>query len=91
MAKKDISWKRRTESGERQEMYVRRLAGQWIFYTRQGRYDQWRILDDPPLADWLELLDAVSRRSLRQLLRPEEVEQLKKIIHLRFPGATLPT
>ena len=91
MAKREISWKRRTESGERQEMYVRHVAGEWIFYARAGRYEQWRILDDPPLADWMELLDAVSRRTVRQLLRPEEEAYLKKIIRERFPDAALPT
>ena len=91
MAKKEISWKRRTETGERQEIYVRHIAGRWIFYARHGRYDQWRLMDDPPLADWLELLDAVCRRTVRQLFRPEEKAELKKIILERFPGATLPT
>jgi len=90
MAKKEISWKRRTESGERQEIYVRHVAGRWIFYARRARYEPWSVVDNPPLADWLELLNAVSRRTLRQLLRPEEEAQLKKIIRERFPDATFP-
>jgi hypothetical protein len=42
-------------------------------------------VENPPLEDWQELLDAVERRIGRQLLKPIEAERLKKIIALRFP------
>lgn len=88
MAKGEIKWTRRSESGEKQEVSVRHFGDQWTFYVRQGRYDQWRILNDPPLPEWLKLFDAVSRRAGRQLCRPEEEAQLKKLILERFPIAT---
>jgi hypothetical protein len=88
--KKEISWKRRTETGERLEMYARRVGARWIFYARTRRAEPWRVVSDPPLVDWLELFDAVSRRTSRQLLRPEEEARLKKMIRERFPEATLP-
>ena len=91
MAKKEISWKRRTETGERLEMYVRHAGERWIFHARERRLEPWRVVDDPPLVDWLELLDAVCRRVVRHLLRPEEEARLKKMILERFPEAHLPT
>jgi len=75
MAKREISWKRRTEDGEKQEVYVRHIGDQWTFFVRTGRNDQWRVLADPPLQDWLILLDAISRRTERQLFRLEEETQ----------------
>ena len=87
MAKRDISWKRTTEAGERIQVYVKHLGDRWIFYWRQGRNDRWLEMPEPPLEDWLELLDAVRRRAGRGLLRPEEEANLKKIIRNRFPGA----
>src|SRR5579883_2227332 len=89
MAKREISWKRRTEDGEKQEVYVRHIGDQWTFFVRTGRNDQWRVLADPPLQYWLILLDAKSRRTERQLFRPEEETQLKKLILrtiLRLPA-----
>jgi len=91
MAKKEISWKKRTETGERSEVYVRHAGDRWIFYTRARRAEPWRVVYDPPLADWLELLNAVGRRTGRQLLRPEEEASLKKMILERFPNANLPS
>jgi hypothetical protein len=44
---------------------------------------------EPPLEDWLELLDAVERRINRRLLRPEEEARVRKSIRERFPEAEL--
>ncbi len=63
------------------------FADKWIFYVQQGRYEQWRVLDNPPLPDWQEMLDAVERRASRHLLRSEDVKQLRKTILQRFPGS----
>ena len=87
--KKQISWKRRTETGERLEIYVRHLGERWIFHSRERRAEPWLVVDDPPLEDWLELLDAVRRRTGRQLSRPEEEASLEKMIQERFPDADL--
>jgi len=89
-AKAVISWKGRTAEGLKREVYARRVGGEWRFFARGKRYDQWQALEHPPLEDWLELLDAVQRRAARRLLRPEEPERLKKIIHELFPEAELP-
>jgi hypothetical protein len=86
MAKAEISWKRRTEEGERVEVYAQHVGDRWKFYARERRFDQWEAVDAPPLEDWLELLDAVQRKIQRMLLRPEEAVRIKNAILERFPG-----
>jgi hypothetical protein len=89
MAKAEISWRRKTESGERLDVYAQHVGDQWRFYARERRYDQWQAVARPPLEDWLELLDAVRRRINRRLLRPEEEERVKRMILERFPGENI--
>ena len=43
------------------------------------------IPEDPPLEDWLALLDSVRRRINRRLLRPEEEARVMKRIRERYP------
>lgn len=88
-AKAEISWKRTTEEGEKLQVYGRRVGGEWRFFHRARRYDQWQIVTEPPLEDWLELLDAVERRIQRRLARPEESTKLRKRIRELFPEAEL--
>ena len=87
MAKGEISWKRRTLEGLRQQIYAKRVGDQWKFFARQQRHDQWQLLADPPLEDWLELLDGVQRRIARRLLRPEDEDRVRHLIKERFPEA----
>ena len=87
MAKAEISWKRRTDTGERLEVYAHHVGDRWIFYVRERRLGQWQPVAEPPLVDWLALLDSVQRRINRRLLRPEEELRLKKAILERFPDA----
>jgi len=89
MAKSEISWKGRTDEGEKREVYVRKIGTEWRFFVREKSYDQWQRLTEPPLPDWLQLLDAVQRRDARRLLRPEEEPRLKKLIHELFPETKL--
>ena len=89
MPKAEISWKRRTAEGMKREVYAQRVGGEWRFYARERRYDQWQALPNPPLEDWLELLDAVQRRITRRLLRPEEELRVKKTIGELFPNVKL--
>jgi hypothetical protein len=89
MAKAEISWKRVTAEGEKLQVYVQHVSREWIFYAREKRFDQWQEVTDPPLEDWLELLDAVRRRINRRLLRPEEEARVLKSIRERFPDATV--
>jgi hypothetical protein len=65
MPKAEISWKRRTEEGDKLQVYAQRVGGEWIFYQREKRFDQWQPVPDPPLEDWMELLDAVQAQLLR--------------------------
>jgi len=88
-AKAEISWKRRTEEGERLEIYAHHVGNRWNFYVRSRRYEPWEPLEQPPLEDWLELLDGVRRRVARRLLRPEEVERVEKSIRENFPEVEL--
>jgi hypothetical protein len=85
MAKAEISWKRTTDEGVRLQVYVHLTGGQYRFHVRQQRYDRWEAVDDPPLEDWLELLDGVERRIRRRLLRPEEADRVRRCIRQRFP------
>jgi hypothetical protein len=85
--KAEITWKRRTQAGERYEINARRMGKIWGFYRRQQRFEIWEPWNDPPLQEWLELLDGVRRRVARRLLRPEEETRLVHYIHERFPDA----
>jgi hypothetical protein len=89
MAKAEISWKRRNPDGERMEFYAHHVGDRWIFYSRERRVGQWKELENPPLEDWLELLDSVERRVARRLLKPEEVGRVIKRIRELFPEANL--
>ncbi|HEY5911951.1 MAG TPA: hypothetical protein VJA21_15215 [Verrucomicrobiae bacterium] len=85
MPKAEISWKRVTEAGERLQVYAQHVGRDWIFYARGKRYDCWQPVPNPPLEDWLELLDAIRRLINRRRLRPEEEARVEKTIRERFP------
>lgn len=85
--KAEISWKRRDEEGNRREVYARHVGTRWMFFEREKRFDCWEPLENPPLEDWLELLDGVERRAQRRLVRPEEVHRVKTTIKELFPEA----
>ena len=90
MPKAEISWKRVTAEGERLQVYAHHVSREWRFYAREKRYDRWQAVPDPPLEDWLELLDAVQRLINRRRLKPEEEGRVKKSIRERFPEAEIP-
>ena len=85
MAKAEISWTRITEDGEKLQCYAQHVGREWIFHSRHRRFDNWEIVKEPPLEDWLELLDSVQRRIQRMLLPPDEEIRVKKMILDRFP------
>ena len=87
MPKAEISWKRVTEEGVRIQVYAQHVGRDWVFYSREKRYDQWQPVPEPPLDDWLELLDAVQRLINRRRIRPEEEQRIKDSILQRFPEA----
>jgi hypothetical protein len=87
MPKAEISWKRVNADGLRLQVYAQHVGRDWLFYAREKRYDCWQAVPEPPLEDWLELLDAVRRLINRRRLRPEEEDRLSKTIRERFPEA----
>ena len=44
-------------------------------------------MPEPPLEDWLELLDAVQRLITRRRYQPDDEEHLRRRIRERFPEA----
>jgi hypothetical protein len=89
MAKAEIGWKRVTEDGAKLQVYVQRVSRDWRFFHRAKRFDQWRPVPEPPLADWLELLDAVQRMVTRRRLQPDDEERVRAQIRERFPEAEI--
>ena len=85
-AKAEIGWTRKNEEGVKLDVYVQHVGKDWHFFQRLKRYDQWQRVKEPPLEDWLELLDAVQRMIPRRRMRPEMEGQIKKVINERFPG-----
>lgn len=89
MGKAEISWKGRTEEGEKREVYVRCIGQEWKFYVRGKRFEDWQPLEKPLLEDYMELLDGVQRRIARRLLRPEEEQRVRRMIREAFPEAKI--
>lgn len=88
--KAEITWKGRTAEGTKREVNAQRVGGEWRFTVREQRFDQWQPMPQPPLEDWLELLDAVHRRVGRRLLTPDLESRLRKTIAEQYPDAELP-
>jgi hypothetical protein len=87
MPKAEISWKRITAEGIKIQVYAQHVGRDWRFFARERRYDRWQAVAEPPLEDWLELLDAIQRLINRRRLRPEEEARAKQTIRERFPDA----
>ena len=87
MPKAEISWKRVTDEGEKLQVYAQHVGREWHFFHRTKRFDQWQRVPEPPLADWLELLDAVNRLITRRRYQPDDEVRLRRQIRERFPEA----
>lgn len=87
MPKAEISWKRVTDTGEKLQVYAQHVGREWHFFHRGKRYDQWRRVDEPPLEDWMELLDAVQRLITRRRYQPADEAELRGMIREIFPEA----
>jgi hypothetical protein len=85
MPKAEIAWKRTTEDGEKIQVYVQRVKREWKFFHRAKRFDTWQPVPEPPLEDWLELLDAVQRLVNRRRYQPDDEERVRAQIRERFP------
>jgi hypothetical protein len=89
MPKAEISWKRVTEDGVKLQVNARRVSHEWRFFQREKRFDQWQTVPEPPLEDWLALLDAVQRLITRRRYQPAAEERLRRRIRERFPEAKI--
>ena len=87
MPKAEISWKRVTEEGLKLQVNARRVGREWRFFSRKRRFDPWQRVKEPPLEDWLELLDAVRRLVTRRRYQPDDEKRLRLRIRERFPEA----
>ena len=88
-AKGEIGWKRRDEFGERVQVKAKKVGDQWRFHIRARRFDEWQPHPEPPLEDWLELLDCVKRRVQRHRIPEEELPRLKRMMRELFPTETI--
>lgn len=89
MPKAEISWKRVTGDGDKIQVYARHVGRDWHFFHREKRFDQWRRVVEPPLEDWLELLEAVQRLINRRRYQPDDETSLRRQIRERFPEAEI--
>jgi len=87
MPKAEISWKRVTDDGVKLQVYAQRVSRDWLFFQRVKRFDQWQPVPEPPLEDWLALLDALQRFIPRRRYQPADEERLRRRIRERFPEA----
>jgi hypothetical protein len=87
MPKSEITWKRVNEDGVKIQVNARQFGGVWQFSHREKRFDQWQAVAEPPLEDWLELLDAVQRYITRRRYQPKDEDAIRRMIRERFPDA----
>ena len=87
--KAQIGWERRLEDGSKREVYALLTGGQYRFFARAKRFDDWESVPEPPLEDWLELLDAVRRRVQRRKMMPDDEARLIRAVRERFPEVTI--
>ena len=67
------------------QVYAQHIGREWKFFHREKRFDVWQPVKDPPLEDWLELLDAVQRLVTRRRYQPDDELLLRRRIRERFP------
>jgi hypothetical protein len=87
MPKAEISWKRATDDGTKLQVYVQRVGRDWKFFHREKRFELWQPVPQPPLEDWLALLDAMQRLVRRRRYQPDDEERLRRQIREHYPEA----
>jgi len=87
MPKAEISWKRVTDDGVKLQVYVQHVGREWKFFHREKRFDVWQPVKDPPLEDWMALLDAMQRLITRRRYQPDDEVRLRKQIREQYPEA----
>jgi hypothetical protein len=87
-AKAEIGWTTPGPDGIKRHVYAQHVGNQWKFFERpkrRGGEIQWIPLLNPPIDDWLELLDAVERGAVRRRYMPDDVEAVRRKIRELFP------
>ena len=87
-AKADIGWTTPGPDGIKRHVYAQHVGDQWKFFERpkrRGSDIEWVPMPEPPLEDWLELLDARSPAPVRRRYPPEHIEAVRKRIREVFP------
>lgn len=87
MPKAEISWKRVAGDGEKLQVYAQRVGREWIFFHRGKRFEVWQPVKQPPLEDWLALLEALQRLITRRRYQPDDEIRLRRQIREKFPEA----
>lgn len=87
MAKAEIGWERKLEDGTTRQVYVHHTGGQYRFFAREKRFDEWEAVKEAPVEDWLALLDCVRRRIQRRKMMPVDEKRVLNCIRDRFPDA----
>jgi hypothetical protein len=87
MPKAEISWKRLTEEGKKLQVNAQHVGRDWRFFHREKRFDVWQPVPDPPLEDWMELLDSIQRLITRRRYQPCDEVDVRRMIRERFPEA----
>jgi hypothetical protein len=87
MARTDISWVRTDADGAKFQVYAHQVGVRWDFFFRPGRHDDWEVLENPPLEDWLQVLDGVRRRAQRRLYAPDDAAKVEALVRAKFPAA----
>ncbi len=91
-AKADIGWTTEGEDGIKRHVYAQHVGDQWRFFERpkrRGSEIEWIPMEEPPLLDWLELLDALERGMVRRRYKPVEIDRVRKRIRELFPDHPL--
>ncbi|HEX5398875.1 MAG TPA: hypothetical protein VFY06_07495 [Verrucomicrobiae bacterium] len=76
-----------TDDGQKLQIYAQHVGREWRFFHREKRFDVWQPVPEPPLEDWLALLDAVQRLITRRRYQPDDETRLRRMIRERFPEA----
>ena len=87
-AKAEVGWTTPGEDGVKRHVFAQHVGKEWRFFQRpkrKGRDVEWEPLLEPPLIDWLELLDSVTRRADRGLHPPQEIIRIRARILELFP------
>lgn len=87
-AKAEIGWTTPGDDGIKRHVYAQHVGTEWRFFERpkrRGREIEWGVLENPPLLDWLELLDALERGHVRRRYKPKDIVAVRKRIRELFP------